>query len=232
MKKRKRVACILVVLFVAVQVGFSGCTSQRVWTYRPEAKIELEPMLDKSVAVPPLIDERVNRNLNRSGLGLIPLFPYGWQTMYTPEGGQEHRTSGFWLFTPPEDFAKAIAIELQNSGLFEEVFFTHRPNEADLSLKGTIESTQYTSKMYTYCLSLVGVYLWLFGLPSGSASNELILNLKLVDNITDKIIWESRYKKSVRSTSWIYALNSDFFYDTMLKEIMEEVIVSLQKGLG
>ena len=231
MKKRRTVASILVVLFVIVQVGFSGCTSERVWTYSPETKIELEPVLDKSVAVPPLIDQRVNMNLNRSGLGLIPLFPYGWQTMYTPEGGQEHRTSGFWLFTPTEDFAKAIAIELQNSSLFDEVFFTHRPSEADLSLRGTIESTQYTSKMYTYCLSLVGIYLWLFGLPSGSASNELILDLKLVDNTTDQIIWESRYKKSARSTSWIYALNSDFFYDTMLKEIMEEVMVSLKKRL-
>jgi hypothetical protein len=85
--------------------------------------------------------------------------------------------------------------------------------------------------MYTYCLSLVGVYLWLVGFPSGTASNELILDLKLVDNITDQIIWESRYKKSTRSTSWIYALNSDFFYDAMLKDIMEEVIESLKKGL-
>ena len=109
---------------------------------------------------------------------------------------------------------------------------SHRPGEADLSLKGTIESTQYTSRMYTYCLSLVGIYLWLFGLPSGTASNQLILHLKLVDNATDQIIWESRYKKSARSTSWIYALNSDFFYDTMLKEIMKEVIVSLKKSLN
>ena len=232
MQKRKEVALILVIFFVIVQVGLSGCTSQRVWTYSPEAKIELEPMLYKSVAVPPLVDERVNMNLNRSGLGLIPLFPYGWQTMYTPEGGQEHRTSGFWLFAPTEDFAKAIAIELENSSLFEEVFFTTRPSEADLSLRGTIESTQYTSKMYTYCLSLVGVYLWLFGFPSGSASNELILDLKLVDNTTDQVIWGFRYKKSAGSTSWIYSLKSDFFYDTMLKEIMEEVIVSLKKNLN
>jgi hypothetical protein len=232
MKKRKTVASLLLVFVVIVQVGFSGCTSQRVWTYNPEAKIELEPMLDKSVAVPPLIDERVNMNLNRSGLGLIPLFPYGWQTMNTPEGGQDHRASGFWLFTPTEDFAKAIAVELEHSGLFEEVFFTHRPGEADLSLRGTIVSTEYTSKMYTYCLSLVGVYLWLFGFPSGSALNELILDLKLVDNTTEQVIWDSRYKKSAHSTSWIYALNSDFFYDTMLKEIMEEVIVSLKKNLN
>lgn len=231
MNTMKTIASILLVFFVIVQVFFSGCTSQRVWTYSPEAKIDLAPMLDKSVAVPPLIDERVNMNLNRSGLGLIPLFPYGWQTMYTPEGGQEHRTSGFWLFTPTEDFAKAIAIELENASLFKEVFFTHRPSTADFSLRGTIESTQYTSKMYTYCLSLVGVYLWLFGFPSGTAANELALGLKLVDNTTDQIIWESRYKKSARSTSWIYALNSDFFYDTMLKEIMEEVIVSLKKRL-
>ena len=162
---------------------------------------------------------------------MIPLFPYGWQTMYTPEGGQEHRTSGFWLFTPTDDFAKAIAIELENSSMFEEVFFTNRPSEADLSLMGTIESTQYTSKMYTYCLSLVGIYLWLFGLPSGSASNELVLDLKLVDNVTEEIIWESRYAKSARSTSWIYALNSDFFYDSMLKEIMTEVTGSLKREL-
>ena len=48
---KKIISGFFVILFVIVQIVLPGCTSQRVWTYRPETKVELEPLLYKSVAV-------------------------------------------------------------------------------------------------------------------------------------------------------------------------------------
>lgn len=219
-------------LLIAVITFCSACASQRVWTYTPETKIMSTPIMNNSVAVPPFIDKRINENHNLVALGYIPLFPFGWQTMYTPEGAQMHITSGLWLFKPNEDIAKAVAIELESSSIFKEVFFTNRPSEAELSLIGTIESTKYSGKLFTYCLSIYGAYFWLIGLPAGSSSNDLVLDLKLQDNSTKEILWESSYARSIGKVSWIYNLRADFNYDKMLKEIMKEAMPSLKQKLS
>jgi len=176
------------ILIIMGMCFFSACSSQRVWTYAPETKIMSDPIRNNSVAVPPFIDKRINENKDKVALSFIPLFPFGWQTMYTPEGTRMHIISGLWLFRPNEDFAKAVAIELENASIFKEVFFTNRPSEADLSLIGTIESTTYSGKMYTYCISFFGAYLWMIGFPAATISNDLVLNLKLQDNRTKEIL--------------------------------------------
>lgn len=206
----------------------SGCASQRVWTYKAESYVKTEPLVNKTVAVIPLTDRRENINKNMLGIGMIPLVPYGWQDMYTPEGGQRHVTSGIWLFKPSEDLAKAIAEELHNSSIFKEVFFTNRATEGELVLRGEIKSTFFKGKQYTYCLSAMGVYLWFIGLPAASAQNDLEISLQLEDSATGKILWAESYKKSKSATSWIYVMKPDFFYDSLLKEIMKEVIPSLK----
>lgn len=210
----------------------SACGSQRVWMYHTETKILSAPISNNSVAVPPFMDERINENKNRIAFYAIPLFPFGWQTMYTPEGVQMHTNSGLWLFEPNEDFAQAVATELENSSIFKEVFFTNRASEGELSLIGTIKSTKYSGKIYSYGLSVYGPLLWLFGLPATSTSNDLVLNLKLQDNKTKNILWEANYSKSIGKTSWIYYLKADFNYDKMLKEIMKEAIPSLKQKLS
>lgn len=217
-------------IIIIITLSFA-CSSQRIWTYSPESKVMRDVIRNNSVAVPPFIDKRINENSNKTGLAFLPLFPFGWQTMHTPEGAQMHITSGLWLFNPTEDFAKAVAIELENSSIFKEVFFTHRPREAELSLIGTVESTKYKGKLYTYLLSFYGVYLWFVGLPAGTASNELALSFKLQDNRSNEVLWKSSYTKSIKNTSWIYSLRPDFNYDKMLKEIMREAIPSLKQKL-
>jgi len=69
-------------------------------------------------------------------------------------------------------------------------------------------------------------------LPAGTFSNDLVLNLKLQDNGTKQILWESSYTKSIGKTVWAYYLKADFYYDQLLKEIMKEVIPSLKQKLS
>ena len=228
----------LSIRLVAILSGFlailvlSGCASQRAWTYKAEPYVKATPILNKSVSVPPLSDQRENVNNNYVMLYLIPLMPFGWQDLNTPEGVQMHINSGLWLFKPAEDFAKAIAEELNNTSIFKEVFFTHRQSEADLTLKGKIISTKYNGYIFTYGLSVEGPLLWFFCFPSTYASNELALQLQLVDTKTDKILWDQSFSKEDGHVSILYAMQPDFMYDTLLKEIMKEAIPSIKSTLG
>jgi hypothetical protein len=221
-------------LFVGMlmMLVMAGCATQRAWTYKAEPPVSTAPMINKSVAVSPLVDGRENVNHNMTMMYLIPLMPFGWQDLKTPEGVQTHLNSGLWLFKPTEDFSKAIAEELNNSGIFKEAFFTNRPSEGDLIFKGEIKSSDYDGKMITYCLSVYGPMLWLIGFPAAYIENTLGLSLQLVDSKTNDVLWQGTYEKREGHTSWIYALQPDFLYDRLLKEVMKEALPSLKNKLA
>ena len=219
---------MFLILGILTALIFSGCSTQRVWTYKADPYVKTEPLVNKSVAVPPLADSRENVNHNLIGLMYIPVMPFGWMNLNTPEGGQVHIASGLWLFRPPEDIAKAIAEEINNSGIFKEAFFTNRASEGDLVLKGNLKSTYYHGKLFSYCLSVYGVDLWLIGFPAGTYENNLEIAFELVEPSTGKVHWKGTYKKEYSKVFWIYAPGADFYYDQLLKDIMKEVIQSLK----
>ena len=215
------------VLSILAALIFSGCAEQRVWTYRADPYVRTEPLVNKSVAVPPLTDSRINENTNLIGLMYMPLMPVGWMTLNTPEGGQRHNLSGLWLFRPAEDIAKAVAEEINNSGIFKEVFFTNIPSGGELILRGNLKSTYYYGNFLTYCLSVFGVSSW-FIMPAGTYENSLEIAFELVEPSTGSLLWNGTYRKDFNKTFWIYAPGADFRYDQLLKEIMKEVIPSLR----
>jgi len=218
---------ILAILIVA------GCSTQRAaWTYKAEPPVTMAPMIDKSVAISPLSDRREKVNKDMVAMYLIPLMPFGWQDLRTPEGVEMHINSGLWPFRPTEDVAIAIAEELNNSGIFREVFFTNRPSGGDLFIKGEIKTTDYNGKLITYCLSFEGPILWFVGLPKAYIENILGLSLQLVDSKTNEVLWQGDYEKREGRTSWIYAMQPDFLYDRLLKEIMKEALPSLKNKLA
>lgn len=210
-------------------VLFSACASPRGWTYAVMPAVDRLPVVSKSLAVPPLADERQPENEIRTGWVWIPLVPYGWLDLNTPETVQMHLTSGLWQFKPVEDIAKALAGEIQNRHIFKEAFFTFRESEGELVLRGALLSTKYEGKVYSYGLSAVGIDLWLLGAPTGSIKNAFALKLQLEDRGSQKTLWEKTYE-SERKTGvfWIYNLPSDFWYDSMLKELMPEILSDLE----
>ena len=210
----------------------TGCSTQRVWTYTADPSVKTVPLVNKSVAVTPLADNRENVNHNMIGLMYIPVMPFGWMTLNTPEGGQQHITSGLWLFRPAEDIAKGIAEEINNSGIFKETFFTNRASEGELNLRGNLKSTYYHGKLFSYCISSYGVYLWLIGFPAGSYKNNLEISFELVESSTGKVLWTATYKKEYGKVFWLYAPGADFRYDQLLKDIMRDVIQSLKRDLS
>ena len=228
MDKKRLIVTGLVIFALLIM---TGCATQRVWTYTADPLVRTVPLVNKSVAVTPLADKRENENHSLIGLMYIPVMPLGWMTLHTPEGGQQHITSGLWLFRPNEDIAKGIAEEINNSGIFKEAFFTNRASEGELNLRSNLKSTYYHGKLFSYCISFLGPTLWLIGFPEGTYKNKLEISFELVDSSTGKVLWTAAYKKNFGKFFWVYAPGADFRYDILLKDLMREMIQSLKRDL-
>jgi len=209
----------------------TGCSSQKVWSYRIEPESMSQSLISSSVAVPPFSDHRENKNTNLIALYMIPVVPFGWQDLHTPEGIQMHTTSGMWLWRPNEDIAKATAEELAAAHLFKECFFTFRESDAKLVMKGEITSTDYNGKILSYGVSFFAPYLWLVGFPVAHVKNELDLNFKLISKKDKQVLWQKSYHRKIGKLNWIYVTRADFEYSTLLKEILLEVVSDLKQDL-
>lgn len=209
------------------------------WTYNAMPPVDRAPLIPKSVAVPPLADERLMGNEHAIGLSFVPLMPYGWIEYNSPETidvpldpGQSKPTKG-WQFRPTEDIAKALAQELHHRRLFRKSFFTFRASEGDLILRGTLSSMKREHMRFSYGLGLGGSALWLLGLPVGKNNSDLSLKLRLEDRSSGKILWEKAYATEHNTKVWFYfpRFERPFLYDAMLKELMPTILADLEQAL-
>ncbi len=212
---------------VLLMIALTGCASSRSWSYTPEPRSASEHLANVSVIVLPFEDRRPKENSNFILIYLIPLVPFGFMDFETPEGPQMHVNSGLWQFRPADDFARAVAQEVDNARIFREAFVGNRASEADYVLLGEITSTKYEGKMITYGLSAYGPLLWLFGFPSSYTSNGLTLTLKLAKTPSSPAIWTHTVSQQASATSWIYALQPGFTYDQLLKAGLRDALTSL-----
>ena len=233
--KRPQIQQLPISLPVALLIVFlfSGCASPRGWAYKGlQPSPDRAPILGKSVAVIPFADDRPTQNSNNWMLYAIPLMPYGWQELNTPETVDRHLTSGLWQFKPTEDIAKAVAAEINNRRIFKEAFFTYRESDGELVLKGTISSTKYDGKIISYGLSVEGPLLWIIGLPAGTIMNDLSIKLSLQDRSSGKVLWGNSYSTTNdHGAYWIYSLPSDMMYAGMLENLMPTILSDLERAI-
>lgn len=213
----------------------AACSSPRQWQYSVESSpLTPQPVLAKTVAVPPFRDSRPDENEAALSMYLIPLMPFGWVDLSIPEtGGGKLTSTPVWKFEPTEDLAKAAAQELQASGLFQRVSFTERALEEDLVFCGDVKSTRYWGTMLTYGFSLAGPLLWVLGFPVGTVHNQLAVDFSLEDRGAGLTLWHKSYDLTYdREPFWHYNLPSDFEYDRLFKRMMREAIESLRSDLS
>ena len=106
----------------------------------------------------PFDDKRDATNYNRLLLYLIPLMPYGWADYKAPEGATMHVGSSLWInYKPTEDFPKALAQELTDTGRYKEAHFGFSNDNADYVVKGQILNTDYYGTMISYGLTPVSI---------------------------------------------------------------------------
>lgn len=213
-----------------------GTTAKFVYPDQMSALVQVDsaPVHKLKVAVTPFDDERSAENVSGTlFLYLIPLMPYSWVEYDRPDAARMFLSIAEYEFTPSEDLAKAAALSLRRSNLFEDAFFTFggEKSNADLVLSGKIKSTKYLGRLITYGLSFEGPLLWFFGLPCGTSDNTLALQLQLRRN--GKIIWDYTYDRTSGLVQGLYySFGRDCLdYSTLMRECMNEAILDLNKHL-
>lgn len=168
------------------------------------------------------------------GMYLVPLLPYGWTTQQIPESEAEHLTSSRWRnYKPVDDYPKALVEDLRNAEIFSEASFASGEGDADYVIQGTIYSTEYTGKLYSYGLGGAGPFLWLFGLPAASASNTLSVELSCTDRKSGRQVLTKRYTPPpYSSTSFLYSKDSDFDFPELLASINQQFAQDLRAAMN
>lgn len=211
-------------LLLAIVPMFFSCQVQKGWVYKANSYTPVEKSEEK-IYIPTFSDEREEENRNSILMFWIPLVPFGWQDLTTPELCQQHLTSGLWInYDPKVDFAKALVQEIKSGTKFKEVVYTDGFVDSVYRIQGKIINTDYKSKMYSYCLSYFGACLWYFGLPAGKFHNNLEIELTCYGPDNQIFLQKTYHPKPIRKTTWIYKMQADFSYSTLLKKAYADFI--------
>jgi hypothetical protein len=226
MLDRRVAVCLLLGAFA------SSCARQQVWEYHANAYAPATASAGKAVVLP-YRDARQADNWDLIGLYLIPILPYGWTTQQVPENATEHLTSSRWRnYKPVDDYPKALVEDLRSAKLFSDASFDSGQADADYVIQGTIYSTEYTGKLYSYGLGGFGPLLWPFGVPAASASNSLSVELTCIDHKSGRQILTKRYTPPPYSaSSSLYSRASDFDFPELLASVNKEFVDDLRAAM-
>ncbi len=139
---------------------------------------------------------------------------------------------GAYNFRPASDLANAAASEMRNTELFHDVYVTDRTVEpaAHLMLRGVIHDTTWRGSRYAY---LVGPYqglLYATGLPIGSVDDTLTLELQLVEQANDRVLWSYTVNGQSQITETYYKhFSDDFGYPQIFRDGMKDATASLRQ---
>lgn len=212
----------------------SSCASPRSWVYAAEPRQAREPVVNASLVVPPFTDRRVLAdNTSALLLTVIPLVPFGFESLTVPEAPTVHALSNTWQFRPADDLARAVAQEIDAARIFRESFTDPRASIGEFLLTGEIRTLSLDSKRLSYGLSIYAPLLWIIGFPAVDVSNEIELHLTLSCNRDGggAPLWQHTIRGSDGHTGWIYSLGTDFKYDQLLKQQMPAVLASLEQAM-
>jgi len=232
----KRIIYFVILTLISISYG-CGTTAKFVYPNKMNSLVELssEPIYHHKIAVTPFDDCR--NDDNQSGtffLFFAPLWPYGYVEYDRPDATRFFMSINSFEFTPSEDLAKAAAVSLRRSNLFDDAFFTFggEKSNADFILEGKIISTYYKGRVFSYGLIFSGAYLWLLGAPCGTSLNRLALNMKL-KNKAKKVIWEYTVDNQDYITQWLYCrLGHDTkLYSSLMEQAMNAAILDMAEKL-
>jgi len=215
--------------------ALTGCSDFRGWSYEADARVDRVPLLAKHVVVPPLYDLRPhsNRDVGVFLACFVPLMPYGTVKYNRPELAPIWKQKDVKPFNPTHDVAKAIAEELNNSGLFSQVVFSRNAMNEELVLNGDLIVLKDDRWITCYGLTyFFGDFLWLMGAPMGGTTNDLTIKLTLVERETGKVLWSQTFSERDRKMEWLYSMKAALRHPRLLKTEMHQAIKSLEAALS
>lgn len=209
----------------------ASCTSTKIWVYRAGNNDGFirSNLQSKIIVVKPFTDKRSNENKDNIMLCAIPFRLFGYQKLSSPEAVLSHANSDSWdNYSPKEDFAKAMAKEFKSADIFKKSYFSNSTINSDYYIDGEILSTDYTSKVMSYGISIYGPVLWLIGFPATHVSNDLEVKLTLIKTDSKEIVFSKTYKSDqYKKLGWIYNIPNDFYYSKMLGKVYKEFLADL-----
>ena len=215
--------------------ALTGCSDFKEWSYEADPRVDRVPLLAKRVVVPPLDDLRPLRN-NEIGVFFaffVPLAPYGTVNYNRPELGPRWQRKGVKPFHPAKDVARAIAEELNNSGIFSQVVFSRYAKDEELVLEGDLIALKDDRWITLYGLTyFLGDFLWIMGAPMGGTRNELTIKLTLAERKTGKVLWSQTFSERDREMEWLYSMKAALRHPRLLKTEMRQAIKSLEVALS
>ena len=229
------------VLFIFLVQVLSGCGETAKFVYPPDPKrlVKLSdiPKYDLRVAVLPFEEERSDTNSSTGiWISMIPLVPYGSAHYDRPDAAKMFLSIVGFDFNVSEDLSKAVVASLSRSNLFKNVYFSYGGDveNADLIVKGIVKSTHYKGTVFSYCISFASAYLWILGLPAGSSTNELVIEMSVNSHKSKEPVWEYNLNKEKRIVQGLYyRMGHDVKnYSYLMEEGMNEAIKDLDKKLS
>ena len=226
--------------FMLVFMGLlvlTGCLGNRNWHYPPastgsyiDAKAT-SPVPVKAI-VPPLKDLRGNKVKEEYWRVAIPLIPYGDTHYDRPERAENPEKVDVVRFDPPNDFAKSIAAELSQAGVFSSVRFVPegQKEDADVVVRGSIKATDWKRRLTTWGLGPVGPVLWVLGAPMSWTSTTLEMDLRITPvNDPKRVLWRQKMTAEGEWTDGVYYnLESPVtLFPEALQEALREAIADL-----
>jgi len=164
----------------------TGCTFSRNWEYPPNPpktllNIKAANALPSKVVVRPFRDLRGERTVEESWKVIIPFYPYAADFSDRPETVKATEGGPAIKMNPSQDFARALADEIRNAGVFSSVTYAEGAGSdgADLVLNGTIRSTYGRRALTTYMLGPFGTIFWILGAPMGNASSIVEMDVQV-----------------------------------------------------
>ncbi|MEX0830682.1 MAG: hypothetical protein WD032_10610 [Nitrospirales bacterium] len=191
------------VLCTVLMVGclsLTGCLGNRNWQYPPSESgtylnAKADAVVPAKAIVLPLEDLRGKGVKEEYWKATIPLVPYGDTIYQRPEAAEHPEQVDVVRFDPAQDFAKAIAGELNQAGIYSSVKYANdvQQEPAEVAFRGRLRSTEWKRRLYTYLLGPVGVVFWMLGLPMSETTTDLELDLRLTPvNEPNKVLWSMR----------------------------------------
>ena len=194
MNQRISICLSLLVILSFVTILSTGCSTHVAYTYPLDRRIQVidNSPPDVKIAVLPAQDYRGTKNKSAAlFFASVPLFPYGWMKYERPEAATTFVSIGEFDMEFKEDIAKSVAEHFQEAGVAKRVFFDYGGlvDTADYKLQITVYECLYNGKVFSYLVGPFRGILWMFGLPIGSSSVTLNMELKLEDKNGD-IVWD------------------------------------------
>jgi hypothetical protein len=225
-------------LALVLLASLTSCfTSVGKWTY-PSGRYPTTQS-DRPAPVTIVVERFVDlrSDTNRSGLpwGYVPLVPYCTFHYDRPEAVEQDEFPTQYQADPCEDLARSIAVELSRGRIVERAEYSpdgRRAAEQALVLRGRLRSFLVHESRWTYGISVYAVLLWGLGLPEGTSVNGFCVDLELVDERDERVVWQGTVFDSDHHVEGFYYGPEWYRFPWMWERRLREKLQGLATAVG